>query len=211
MNSYLQSTTSHNKSDGLLIAFEGIDGSGKTTMANRIVTHLNSKGHKAHYLREPTDGPYGRQLRQMMTRPGPRDPQQEFELFIKDRREDVQNNIVPLLKAGATVCIDRYYISSMAYQGALGLDIDKIQKANEEFAPRPDLILYFDIPVQTALERIQKSRQEGANTFEQENNLKRVAEIFRTFQFPQLHTINAAQPPDAVFQEILKLIEPHVK
>lgn len=211
MKSKSKSPSFHRIPHGLLIAFEGIDGSGKTTMANRIVEHLSSEGYKAHYLREPTDGPHGRQLRQIMTQPGSRDPHTEFDLFIKDRREDVENNIKPLLKSGAIVCIDRYYISSMAYQGALGLDVEMIQKANEEFAPRPDLILYFDIPVQTALERIQNSRQQGANTFEQEDNLKRVAEIFRTMQFPELITINAAQPPATVFQEILDLIMPRVK
>ncbi len=211
MNSNSQSPGSPHNLDGLLIAFEGIDGSGKTTMANRIVDHLNSKGHNSHYLREPTNGPHGRQLRQIMTQPGPRDPQKEFDLFIKDRREDVENNIKPLLQAGAIVCIDRYYISSMAYQGALGLDVDMIQKANEEFAPRPDLILYFDIPVETALGRIRTSRPEGANTFEQEDNLTRVTEIFHTIKFPELHIINATQPPDTVFHEILNLIMPHVK
>src|SRR5690606_18005812 len=124
---------------GRLIAFEGIDGSGKTTMARRIAATLSEAGYNAIYLCEPTNGPYGRQLRELFVSPAPRDPAKEFELFLKDRQEDVHQNIQPVLDAGGIVCIDRYYISSMAYQGALGIDPAVIQRENEAFAPAPDL------------------------------------------------------------------------
>src|SRR5690606_35569687 len=109
--------------------FEGIDGSGKTTTARRIAETLSAAGYHAKYLREPTDGPHGRKLRELMTQPGERDVQEEFRLFLLDRREDVDQHIDPLLQAGGIVCIDRYYISSMAYQGALGLDPAHIRQA----------------------------------------------------------------------------------
>lgn len=206
-------TTSARKTipGGLLIAFEGIDGSGKTTMARRTAAALKAEGYQAQYLCEPTDGPYGRQLRALFTAPGPRDVQREFELFLKDRREDVAKNIQPLLDAGGIVCIDRYYISSMVYQGALGLSMDEIRKANEEFAPVPHAILHFSLPVDVALERIRASRSEGANNFEEENNLRTVAGLFDQLDFPQLITIDAVAAEEAVFQQIRAALTPLVK
>lgn len=197
--------------NGLLIAFEGIDGSGKTTTANRVADSLSADGYHAIYLREPTDGPHGRKLRELMVQPGQRNVDEEFNLFLLDRREDVERNISPVMKAGGIVCIDRYYISSMAYQGALGLDPMQIRQANEAFAPVPNLILHFNLPVETALGRIQASRAEGANTFEREDNLRRVAEIFDSMDFPQLVQIDASQHPDAVFEQVMKTIAPFVK
>lgn len=191
---------------GLLVAFEGIDGSGKTTSARLCVEALNHQGYSAISLREPTDGPFGRQLRQIMTCPDQRNPQAEFELFLKDRQEDVTQNIQPALAGGQIVCIDRYYISSMAYQGALGISPELIQTENEKFAPPPDLILYFDVPMEVALRRIYESRPDGANQFEKLENLKKVQSIFKGMEFPQMVHINAGQPLEAVVDDCMKQI-----
>jgi dTMP kinase len=195
-------------SGGLLVAFEGIDGSGKTTMAQRTAQALCEAGYFAKYLREPTDGPHGRQLREIMVSPEARDAHQEFELFLLDRREDVAQNIAPVLHAGGIVCIDRYYISSMAYQGALGLDFREIQRANEEFAPSPDVLLYFEIPVDTALQRIAASREAGANSFEKREYLARVVETFERMNFPQMVRLDASSTPEVVFAQIQEVLRP---
>lgn len=196
---------------GLLIAFEGIDGSGKTTMARRSADALCAAGYHAKYLCEPTDGPHGRELRAMFTAPGPRDARREFELFLKDRQEDVANNIRPLMDAGGIVCIDRYYISSMVYQGALGIDMEEIRQANEAFAPVPDVILHFSLPVDVALERIRSNRRDGANNFEAEENLRRVSELFEQLDFRQLVSIDASGDEACVFDQVWSILSAHVK
>lgn len=199
-----------NLKNGLLITFEGIDGSGKTSMARRATVSLQQAGYKAEYLREPTDGPYGRRLRELMLSPETRDPKQEFELFLLDRQDDVRLNIQPLLEAGGIICIDRYYVSSMAYQGALGLDPLFIRQENEKFAPPPDLILWYSIPIDAALQRIRASRPDGANFFEQKNYLEKVDSLFGQMDFPQMIKINAMQPQEKVFLDTWEIITSHL-
>lgn len=80
--------------------------------------------------------------------------EEEVALFLKDRREHVEMLIAPALARGAWVLLDRYYLSMMAYQGARGIDPEVIRAANEEFAPVPDAVVWLDIPVSVALERI---------------------------------------------------------
>jgi len=191
---------------GFLIAFEGIDGSGKTTVARAVTSQLIKAGYEAAYLREPTDGPFGRQLREVMLSSQERNPQREFELFLQDRREDVELNIKPLLARGGVACIDRYYISSMAYQGALGLSPQMIQEANEAFAPIPDVILRFVVPIDLALERISGSRPDGANQFEKREYLERVDSEFARMSFPQMIEIDAAESQTDVFGKVWSLI-----
>ncbi|MCX7017301.1 MAG: dTMP kinase, partial [Candidatus Sumerlaeota bacterium] len=123
---------------GLLVVLEGIDGTGKSTQARRLAEALEARGHTTRVLREPTDGPHGSELRRM-AREGRTDPQRERALFIADRREDVERNIRPALARGEIVVMDRYYFSTVAYQGARGLDPDELRAENEAFAPKPDL------------------------------------------------------------------------
>ena len=193
-NSTLEPKTFRRVPGGALIAFEGIDGSGKTTQARAMREALEHDGYEAIFLREPTDGPFGRRLRELMV--AGRDaisPHQEFELFLKDREEDVRLNIRPALERGAVICLDRYYISSMAYQGALGLSPEFIRLENEKIAPRPDLILYFRIPVDQSLDRIRNGRTEGQNLFELQHYQLRVYEVFESIQDPPLVRIDAAR------------------
>lgn len=191
---------------GFLVAFEGIDGTGKTTIARKITERLQETGFVAEYLSEPTDGPFGRQLREIMTSVETRDPQMEFELFILDRQDDVEHNIRPVLQAGGIVCIDRYYVSSMAYQGALGLDPAMIREENEKFAPVPDLILRFDVPVDVALERISRTRPEGANQFEKREYLEKVKALFEEMNFSQMVTVSSCDTWDRVFANAWNVI-----
>ncbi|MBX7244771.1 MAG: dTMP kinase [Candidatus Sumerlaeaceae bacterium] len=193
---------------GLLIAFEGVDGAGKTTQAREVCAALAERGVDAVYLREPTNGPHGTRLRQLMVAGRDKvDPMEEFRLFLEDRREDVAQNISPALARGAVVCIDRYYISSMAYQGALGLDPEFIRVENEKIAPVPDLILYFHLPVEESHARIVATREGGYNLFEQQAYQERVAAVFDGMNFPQMVKIDAARDPAAVQQQVMAEIE----
>lgn len=193
---------------GLLLAFEGIDGAGKTTQAKAAVEELKRRGFDAVYLREPTDGPHGTRLRQLMA--AGRDsvsPREEFELFLADRAYDVEHNIRPALEMGKIVCIDRYYPSSMAYQGALGIDPEEIRRANEAFAPRPDVILFFRVPVEIGTARIRDSRTEGQNLFEHQSYLENVAAIFERMSFPQMVRLDATLPAGVLQSLVFRIIE----
>ena len=161
---------------GLLIILEGIDGTGKSTQAKRLGTWFESRGREVVLSREPTDGPWGRKLRESAAT-GRLSPEDELEYFLKDRRQHVEELIQPALDAGKVVILDRYYFSTMAYQGARGFDPAEIRRKNEEFAPRPDLLVILDLNVDTALERI-GARGDTANEFEKRESLQRCREIF---------------------------------
>ncbi|MCP8310143.1 MAG: dTMP kinase, partial [Candidatus Methylarchaceae archaeon HK01M] len=97
---------------GLLIAIEGIDGAGKTTNAELLRNVLHKDGYSVTLLHEPTEGKWGKKIAELAMK-GLDDinPETEFELFCKDRREDVENNIKPALKRRDIVIMDRYYLS----------------------------------------------------------------------------------------------------
>ncbi|MCB1130859.1 MAG: dTMP kinase [Verrucomicrobiae bacterium] len=161
---------------GHLIILEGIDGTGKSTQAKRLGAWFEARGREVVLGREPTDGPWGRKLRESAAT-GRLSPEDELEYFLKDRRQHVEEVIQPALDAGKVVILDRYYFSTMAYQGARGFDPAEIRRKNEEFAPRPDLLVILDLDVETALERI-GSRGDTANEFEKRESLQRCREIF---------------------------------
>lgn len=196
---------------GYLIALEGIDGCGKSTQARRLAAALTAAGHAAVTFREPGDSDYGRELRRVFVEGRDITPEEEMRLFLEDRRIDVRENIEPALAAGTHVVMDRYYLSSVVYQGALGLDPAMIREANEAIAPRPDLTLILDLPVDVALERIESSRGQ-ANTFEGRDYLTQVRELYLGFvREDGIETIAADTDPDtvqaALFTRVLGLID----
>jgi dTMP kinase len=161
---------------GLFIVIEGIDGTGKSTQAKRLGEWFVSQGREVVLSREPTDGPWGRKLRESAAT-GRLSPEDELQYFLNDRRQHVEEKIAPALAAGKVVILDRYYFSTMAYQGARGFDPAAIRRMNEEFAPVPDLLLILDLDVDTAHQRI-GHRGDTANEFEKHESLVRCREIF---------------------------------
>jgi len=169
---------------GLLIVLEGIDGSGKTTQARRLVRTLRREGLEALSFREPTRGRWGREIREKARRPDSLTPPQELDLFLKDRRENVLKNLLPSLRAKKAVVLDRYYFSTIAYQGAKGISRERIRRLNETFAPRPDLVFVLDVDPGQGLGRIRGRRQKEP-LFERREYLARVRRIFRSFRGPR--------------------------
>ena len=166
---------------GRFIVFEGIDGSGKTTQARLLAKRLEENGKKVVMTAEPTDLPTGRALREAL---GGKVKKSECEmavLFVEDR---IAHNIAPevgieaLLEAGAWVICDRYYYSTLAYQGqstdyawvkSMNLDCPQIRK--------PDLCIYVDLLPEQSLERIRKGR-DSIEIYENIETLSRVREQF---------------------------------
>jgi dTMP kinase len=183
--------------DGLFIVFEGLDGAGKTTQINLLATALRQEGYPVLCLKEPTDGPWGQKIRQS-TRQGrrPVDPADELTWFLEDRRQDVEQNIRPALTQGWIVILDRYYFSTMAYQGALGYDPDEIRHRNEAFAPPPHLLFLLEIDPSQGLQRVQQTRQ--LDGFEQLDYLQQVKAIFAAMDFPYLRRIPASDDIETV-------------
>ena len=135
---------------GFLIAFEGIDGAGKSTQAKILHDQLAGRGWSVVLTKEPTTGPWGQILRDS-AQTGRLSIEEEVETFLKDRREHVSELILPRLRAGCVVIVDRYYFSTAAYQGARGVDPQELLRRNEEFAPEPDLLVLFDLEVERGL------------------------------------------------------------
>ena len=175
---------------GWLIVFEGIDGTGKSTQCSKMEEYLNKKGISTVRFREPTDGIWGQKIRKILTLGrGGVTREEELSWFHKDRQEDVEKNISPALSKKNVVLMDRYYYSTAAYQGALGLDSEKILSENEAFAPIPDRAYIFTAPPEQCLKRIESSR-DGYSSFEKLEYLVKVQKNFDSFQGPHIKKIN---------------------
>ena len=191
---------------GPLIVFEGLDGAGKTTQLGLLHDYLRGQGHDVERLREPTDGPWGQKLRRLMVHGrGDVTPDTELEWFLNDRREHVDQRIRPALNRKQIVLLDRYYFSTLAYQGALGCDPQSIRARNEAFAPPPDLLLLLDLPPEVGWRRL---KQRGMPShFERLDYLERVADIFDAMDFPYLRRIPADREPAAVQSQVRREVQ----
>lgn len=192
---------------GRLIVFEGIDGAGKSTQAQLLYQYLKDKGCKVVLSREPTDGQYGRRIREL-SKNGIRTlpPQKEYELFLNDRKEHVSKLIKPNLSKGIHVILDRYYFSTMAYQGALGIDPEKIRAENESFAPIPDIVFILKLSVNMGLERIKRLRKQSFTMFEKKDELKKVSDIFDNMKGDIFFHLDASKDISAIHKEVLKTV-----
>ncbi len=144
------------------MTFEGIDFSGKTTQAEKLVARLQHQGAEVVFLREPGGTAISEAIRRILldTRHAEMHPRTELFLYSAARAQMVEQVIRPALKAGKIVICDRYYDSTTAYQGyGRGLDLHMIQTLNEVATNRlkPDLTILIDIPLEIAIKRHRKN------------------------------------------------------
>ena len=192
---------------GILIIYEGIDGTGKSTQCGLLAKWLDAMQVPNIALAEPTRGAWGMKIRKLLSdgRQGI-SPQEELSWFNNDRRDDIERNILPALKENMVVLMDRYYFSTAAYQGALGLEPDQIRLENERFAPIPDRVLIFLASPEKCLERIESSRGQKS-AFEKLNYLINVQEIFKSFNGPNIRFIESVGSVSEVHEKVLTEID----
>jgi dTMP kinase len=171
----------------MFIAFEGIDGSGKSTQVKRLAERLEKAGHKVFITVEPTNSPIGTIIRNVFTGKFEADHRVIAGLFVADRlnhllgRDD--DGILKKLEEGYTVITDRYYFSSYAYQGA-HMPLDWVIEAHSLSAGllRPDLNIFIDIPPEISMERIRAGRN-STELYETIDNLIAVrSKYFEAFE-----------------------------
>lgn len=187
----------------MLIAIEGIDGAGKTTIANFLAEELRKMGYDVVVFKEPSNSEYGKKIKFADKRLS---LEEELDLFLKDRIEDVKNNITPALKDGKIVIMDRYYYSNAAYQSARGgLNALDILKMNEKIAPKPDLVLLLDLDVEVALKRLESRGK--LSIFEDKEYLEKVRKVFLEIADERTVVVDASKPLDVLKKEVLKMVK----
>jgi dTMP kinase len=162
--------------NGILIAVEGIDGAGKTTQVRLLSERLQLAGMDVVSSKEPTDGPWGARVRQSAIT-GRLPLEDETHAFLEDRKEHVRDLVAPALEAGKVVILDRYFYSTIAYQGARGQDVQDLIERTAQF-PRPDITFLIDIDPAVAVSRIANGRGETPNQFERAEYLAEARKIF---------------------------------
>ncbi|MBN1498605.1 MAG: dTMP kinase [Spirochaetes bacterium] len=192
-----------------LIVFEGIDGSGKTTVIS-IVAKKIMKHTEVSILREPTSSQYGVEIRELLSNSANPPLDRIMDLFINDRRLDVQKNIMPALDNGRIVLMDRYYYSNAAYQGAMGESPEKILARNiENNFPSPDMVFFMKISPEAALDRISKRKNEAEiaeECFEKTEFLKKVESVYADILPDHTYIIDATESPEYSAEKIFNII-----
>jgi dTMP kinase len=200
---------------GRFIVLEGIDGSGTTTQAQALVAGLEASGRPARFTHEPSKGPVGRLLRQLLVANG-EGPSLDWSgmalLFAADRLEHVAREIRPALSAGVTVICDRYDLSSLAYQSATApageAPLPWLRAINQH-ALRPDLTLVLDVAPELAASR-RARRGEPEELFEGGDLQRRLAAIYARAEElvpgDRLVHIRAEASIEVVYAELLRAI-----
>jgi dTMP kinase len=191
------------KKKGFFICIEGLDGSGKTTHAHRIVRNLQEQGFDAVYTTEPSRGDLGTFIRSTVLQGKKRVPRVvEALLFALDRVEHLEKDVKPALEEGKIVISDRCVYSSLAYQGAAGLDIEWIEEINRMALPA-DLATYIDVPPEVVVKRIRRKK----SVMERLETQRKVQKVYmRYVKNGQLVPVDGDKRKAEVTQSILKVI-----
>lgn len=204
---------------GKLIVIEGLDGAGTTTQVLLLEKWLTETQNISLYTtREPSIGPIGALIRAILTRRMTADPLTIAGLYATDRNDHIYqpDGLVDQLDSGKWVLMDRYYLSSFAYQ-ASGMDEKQLQwlRAIHRYCPPPDLTLFVDVPVKVCLERIFKNRNAEFELFDEEEMLSRVhtqyqkAMEFFAAQGEKFVMIDGTMPIQKVFEALRDQIADH--
>jgi dTMP kinase len=204
---------------GKFIVFEGIDGAGKTTQVELLAKHLRSLGREVSLSAEPTTLESGKAIRRALSGAEKKSECQMAAMFVLDRiahNIDEEIGIRALTAKGIDVISDRYYYSSLAYQGA-ATDYGWVKQMNigSPEIRRPDLCIYLDLLPEQSLERISRGR-ESVEIYE---NLEKLTSVRNTFlsviedlraEGENIYIVDANRTPDEIAREIASIVDKHI-
>ncbi|MEM4257238.1 MAG: dTMP kinase [Candidatus Diapherotrites archaeon] len=196
---------------GVWIVIEGIDGSGKGTLAHEIKEWALKNGipqKKIVLTAEPTKSNYGKKIRKILANQTKTNTNELYELYIKDRKEHLKNKIIPSLEKGKLIICDRFKYSTLVYQSLQGIDFEKIIAIHKDM-PLPNIVFILDLPVEIALSRIKKRTKK--EFFETKNFLEKAREKFLELKtlLPKenIHVIDASKEKNDVKEKVIKKLE----
>jgi len=199
---------------GFFISIEGIDKSGKSTQAELLVDHLQKNGYEVVFTFEPGATEFGQKLRYLALNWNPKDgidDRAEMFLFAADRAQHVSRVIRPALDADKVVISDRFFDSTLAYQGygrALDLDDLLMVQALATGGLKPNLTVWVDVDLQTARDR---GWGKGADRIEAEDEawFQRVREGFSTLwqtEPGRFFRVDGVRAADDIFKDIQNVV-----
>lgn len=193
--------------EGILIIVDGIDGAGKTTQVNLLADALEKAGESVVRSKEPTSGVWGKKLRESAVS-GRMSLEDELNAFVRDRQEHVAAIIQPALQAGKIVILDRYFYSTIAYQGARGADAASVAGDMRSIFPIPDVAILIDADPAITVNRIAVGRGDTPNHFERVDELEKVREIFLELAKTDdvIRVIDGNQSIQAVYRAIVEVV-----
>lgn len=209
----------------VFVVFEGIDGAGTTTQAERYAAHLRKQRRLVHVTREPSTGPVGSLIRQVLTQrvvlPGASQAEIMALLFAADRLDHVESEIAPFLRDGYVVLSDRYDLSSLSYQStSASMEdtdpqnvVDWIRTLNRE-ARRPDVTVVLDVSPEIAAAR-RRARGGAAELFDDPDLQARLAEAYRNAEAlvpgDRVLHVDGNRTPDEVAAAVVAALAPIVE
>jgi len=195
-------------SHGAFICIEGIDASGKTTQARLLVESLRQRGFDVVFTTEPSPHEVGRFIRRYVLQRKRRVPiVVEALLFAVDRIDHVEKRIKPALEKRKVVVCDRYVFSSLAYQGAAGLDRTWIEQINR-LALTPDLSIFIDVSPEVVLKRMKRKK----SVMETLKNQRKVRKIYMDMvEKGRLVLVDGNRTVEQVASDILTLVLKRLK
>lgn len=192
---------------GKFIVFEGLDGSGQSTQASLLRDFLLQNGCEVVSTKEPTKtSSVGQKIRDVLDKRIKLDPKTLQEIFTQDRKEHLDNLIIPSLEEGKTIISDRYFFSTFAFGASEGLDLEWLININNDFL-LPDLTFLLKVVPEVCVQRIKK-RGEGIKYFEEIEKLTKVWEIYRALpgRFENVYIIDGEKTKEEVFFQIKEVV-----
>ncbi len=197
----------NNYNPGKFIVFEGPDGSGQSTQSSLLRDFLIERGYQVIVTKEPTiDSEAGKKIKKVLEKEVEVSSEELQQLFVQDRKEHLENLIIPALKEGKFVISDRYFFSTFCFGAAAGLDMEKLIEMNNNFL-RPDLTFILKVDPKVCVQRITE-RGSKKTLFEVEERLTKVMENYEKMpsRFENVKVINGEQPIEKVSEDIKRVV-----
>ncbi|EMS81984.1 dTMP kinase [Leptospira noguchii] len=195
----------------IFVVFEGIDGSGKSTLCKSLTKKLIELGIPSVTFTEPTNLETGKYLRKFLRGEIELGKEEQIQAFLNDREESLKQNILPALNSDKNVLLDRYMYSTAAYQSGDDLSPEIILKKNlDRNFKIPDLLFYLDLSPTIALERLNR-RKEDKERFETLTQLEKIHSAYEKILPKDTIQIDGNKEPNQIVSECLEIFLKKIK